>query len=88
MSHKVTSHQAALRLAVSNRRIRISSVALYTRGMEGRWTLTDYRALSDCVRLASIDCTLALSEVYDKVERVRAKEFQRRDRGGPEREEV
>jgi Uma2 family endonuclease len=64
------------------------SVELFTRGMDGRWTLTDYRALSDCVRLASIDCTLALSEVYVKVESARGREFQRRDHGGPEGEEV
>ncbi len=41
---------------------------LYTRQADGRWTLTDFTALTDRVPLASIDCTLALAEVYDKLE--------------------
>jgi Uma2 family endonuclease len=60
------------------------SVELYTRGTEGRWTLADYRAVSERVSLASIDCTLALSEVYDKVGIARGEELRRPDRGGPE----
>jgi hypothetical protein len=28
----------------------------------------DYSALTDSVPLASVDCTLSLAEVYDKVE--------------------
>jgi Uma2 family endonuclease len=64
------------------------SLELFARGTEGQWLLTDYRALSDQVRLASIDCTLALFEVYDKVEIARGKEAQRRDRSGPEGEGV
>jgi len=51
-------------LLVSQNRV---GVELYTRAAEGRWTLTDFAALSDRVPLASIDCTLALDEVYDKV---------------------
>jgi Uma2 family endonuclease len=51
-------------LLVSQYRV---GVELYTRGEDGRWTLTDYAALADHVPLASIDCTLALSEVYDKL---------------------
>ena len=43
-------------------------VDLYTRGDDDRWTLTDFTALTDSVPLASVDCTLALAEVYDKVE--------------------
>ena len=52
-------------LLVSQSRV---GVELYTRGADGRWTLTDYSALTDHVPLASIDCTLALAEVYDKLE--------------------
>ncbi len=42
-------------------------VDLYTRGDDDRWTLTDFTALTDSVPLGSVDCTLALAEVYDKV---------------------
>jgi Uma2 family endonuclease len=52
-------------LLVSQSRV---GVELYTRGQDDRWTLTDYSALTDRVPLASIDCTLALAEVYDKLE--------------------
>jgi Uma2 family endonuclease len=41
---------------------------LYTREVDDRWALTDHRSLEDKVRLASIDCTLALEEVYDKLD--------------------
>ena len=51
-------------LLVSQNRV---GVELYTRGTDGRWTLSDYAALTDRVPLTSIDCTLALSEVYDKL---------------------
>jgi Uma2 family endonuclease len=43
-------------------------VELYSRSADGRWTLTDFSALTDSVPLASVDCTLSLAEVYDKVE--------------------
>jgi Uma2 family endonuclease len=52
-------------LLVSQNRV---GVELYSRGADGRWILTDYTALDDRVPLASIDCTLALAEVYDKLE--------------------
>jgi Uma2 family endonuclease len=42
-------------------------VDLYTRGDDNRWTLTDFTDLTDSVPLGSVDCTLALAEVYDKV---------------------
>jgi Uma2 family endonuclease len=45
-----------------------AQVELYSRGGDGRWTLTDFSALTDSVPLASVDCTLSLAEVYDKVE--------------------
>jgi Uma2 family endonuclease len=41
---------------------------LFARGDDGRWTLTDFSDLGDTIRLASVDCILALAEVYDKVE--------------------
>ena len=40
----------------------------YRRGADGRWTLMDYRGLEDQVPLESLDCILALAEIYDKVE--------------------
>jgi len=52
-------------LLVSQHRV---LVELYSRGDDGRWTLSDYTALTDSVPLASVGCTLALAEVYDKVE--------------------
>jgi Uma2 family endonuclease len=48
------------------------AVDLYTRGEDGRWTLTDFSDLNDSIHLASVDCTLDLAEVYDKVEFVPA----------------
>jgi Uma2 family endonuclease len=52
-------------LLVSQHRVQVE---LYSRGEDGRWTLTDYSALTDSCPLASVDCTLSLAEVYDKVE--------------------
>lgn len=52
-------------LLVSQHRV---AVDLCTRGDDGRWTLQDYNALTDTVTLTSVDCTLALAEVYDKVD--------------------
>lgn len=52
-------------LLVSQNRV---GVDLYTRGADGRWTLNDYAALTDRVPLASIDCSLNLAEVYDKLD--------------------
>ena len=43
-------------------------VDLYTRGNDDRWTLTDFTVLTDIVRLDSVDCALALADIYDKVE--------------------
>jgi Uma2 family endonuclease len=47
-------------------------VELHTRGDYGRWILRDFTALTDSVPLTSLGCTLALAEVYDKVEFVPA----------------
>ena len=51
-------------LLVSEKRVRAQ---LYTLGADGRWTLNDHAALTDSVSLASIGCTIALAEVYDKL---------------------
>ena len=52
-------------LLVSQHRV---SVELYSRGEDGRWTLSDFSALTDSIHLPSIGCTLSLAEVYDKVD--------------------
>ncbi len=38
-----------------------------TKQTDGRWLLSDIRGLESKIELASVQCTLALSEVYDKV---------------------
>jgi Uma2 family endonuclease len=52
-------------LLVSQHRVQVE---LYSRGGDGRWTLTDYSAPTDSVPLPSVGCTLSLAEVYDKVQ--------------------
>jgi Uma2 family endonuclease len=42
-------------------------VEQYAKQPDGRWLLTDHRSPEDLVELASIQCTLKLSEVYEKV---------------------
>lgn len=42
-------------------------VEQYTKQPDGRWLLSDYRLPNDVVELASIQCTLALREIYEKV---------------------
>ena len=44
-----------------------AQVELYTRGQDGRWTLTEYAMPSEKVSLASIDYAMVLAEIYDKV---------------------
>jgi Uma2 family endonuclease len=39
----------------------------YAKQPDGRWLLTDHRSPEDSVELASIQCTLSLLEVYEKV---------------------
>ena len=56
-------------LLVSQYRV---AVELFTRGPDGRWVFTEYTALSDTVILTSIDCTLSVAEIYDKVDLDRA----------------
>ncbi|MET0650437.1 MAG: Uma2 family endonuclease [Pyrinomonadaceae bacterium] len=39
----------------------------YTKQPDGRWMLSEHRSLEDVVELASVQCTLTLREVYEKV---------------------
>ncbi|MCG6942119.1 MAG: Uma2 family endonuclease [Thiohalocapsa sp.] len=41
---------------------------LYVRQDDGRWLLSTYDSLADTVPLESVDASLALAEVYDKLE--------------------
>jgi Uma2 family endonuclease len=40
----------------------------YVRQPDNRWLLSEASNLGDAIQLPSIDCVLALSEIYDKVE--------------------
>ena len=40
----------------------------FHRQNDGQWTLSESRGIDDTIEIASIECKLALSEVYDKVE--------------------
>jgi Uma2 family endonuclease len=42
-------------------------VEQYAKQSDGRWVLSDHRSPEGVVELTSIQCTLALREVYDKV---------------------
>jgi Uma2 family endonuclease len=39
----------------------------YVRQAEERWLLSDYRSLEETIELTSIECGIALREMYDKV---------------------
>lgn len=39
----------------------------YARQSDSRWLLTEYRSLEDAVLLVSLDCSLPLKEIYDRV---------------------
>jgi Uma2 family endonuclease len=43
------------------------SVEQFTKQTDGRWLLSEHRSLEDVVRLDSINCSLSLREIYDKV---------------------
>jgi hypothetical protein len=43
-------------------------VELFQRLPNGHWELIDYKGLDAVVDLSVIECTLALEDVYDKVE--------------------
>jgi Uma2 family endonuclease len=47
-----------------------SHIEHYIRQPDNRWLLAEADSLHDTVYLASIDCHLALAEVYDKVDLV------------------
>lgn len=40
----------------------------YYRQPAGQWILSDHKGLDAAVAIASIDCTLPLADIYDKVE--------------------
>lgn len=42
-------------------------VEQYTRQPDGRWMLSDFRTLEDVLQLDSVQCSLALGEIYDRV---------------------
>jgi Uma2 family endonuclease len=52
-------------LLVSQHRVQVE---LYSRGEDGLWTLTAYSTPSDKIPLTSLDCSLSLAAVYDKVD--------------------
>jgi Uma2 family endonuclease len=39
----------------------------YAKQTDGRWMLSDYRSADETIELTSIQCKLALREVYDKI---------------------
>lgn len=39
----------------------------YTKQPDGRWLLADFRSAEDALQLDSVQCSLALGEIYDKV---------------------
>jgi Uma2 family endonuclease len=59
---KLASLQEYL-LAAQNR----PRLELYTKQSVGRWTLSEFESLDDVVKMTSIDCELALKDVYLKV---------------------
>jgi Uma2 family endonuclease len=42
-------------------------VEQYTKQSDNRWLLADFRSTEDVMQLESVQCTLALREIYDKV---------------------
>lgn len=52
-------------LLVAQHRVQVD---LYTRDDTGRWILTSFDRPTDEVTLPSIDCRLALADVYDRIE--------------------
>ena len=45
-----------------------AKVEIYTRQSDGQWLYSQAKGLDARVKLASIDCTVSLSKVYEKVE--------------------
>ena len=42
-------------------------VEQYLKQVDGQWALTETRAFDGTIELHSIDCRLALGDIYDKV---------------------
>jgi Uma2 family endonuclease len=63
-AHYRTLPSLATYLLISQHRV---AAELYVRQDDGHWLLSTYDSLSDRVPLASVDASLALAEVYDKV---------------------
>ncbi|HEY0099857.1 MAG TPA: Uma2 family endonuclease [Pyrinomonadaceae bacterium] len=42
-------------------------VEQYTKQTDNRWLLSDFRSMEDALQLDSVQCSLALREIYDKV---------------------
>lgn len=49
-------------------------VEVFTKQVDGQWTLSDARGLEASIELSAIGCVLALSEVYQRVELSDSKE--------------
>jgi Uma2 family endonuclease len=45
-----------------------AKIELYTRKANGRWMLSEVNGLSDTLEIASLECKLAMTDIYDKVE--------------------
>lgn len=43
-------------------------VEVWTRGVDGTWTATIYNEPADVIPLRTLDCTLTLADIYEKVE--------------------
>ena len=54
----------AAHLLVAQDEIRVEQ---YVKQVDGQWALTETRAIDGTIELHSIDCTLALGDIYDKV---------------------
>ena len=52
-------------LLISQDKVRVEH---YVRQPDGQWLLSESSGLQERVHLASVDCDLLLSDVYDKVE--------------------
>jgi Uma2 family endonuclease len=64
-SYYRTLDSLAEHLLVAQHEYRIEQ---YVRGEDQRWSLFDYRSLDDIAQLQSIGCSLALRDVYDRIE--------------------
>ena len=63
-SYYRTIESLAEHLLVAQHEIRLEQ---YTKQPDERWALSEYTSLDSLVQLPSIDCSLRLSDVYDKI---------------------